>query len=313
MQDKSGTSLQKNDMMKKVSAPAMIGAFFLLYARRNNMLFGCHISVGKGFYKASQRAKELGADCFQVFTKNPRSLRPKKLNHSDAERGKQYCTDNNITLVAHTPYVTNLSTPKEDLHELTIRSIREDLDIAEAFGAIGAVVHCGKHVGKGEEYGKQRMIETLNLILEDYDGETKLLLENTAGQGSELGLTIEELVEIRNATDYPEKIGFCFDTCHGFAAGAWSKETFAKFEQSLQETGYIDALVAIHFNDSKVPFNSRKDRHEKIGKGEIGAEALSLFLKSELLQELPFILETPVDDEMEYKEEIIYIKELKEA
>lgn len=276
------------------------------------MLFGCHISIGNGFYAASQRAKELGADCFQVFTKNPRSLRPKKLNLHDAKRGKEFCEENNITLVTHTPYVTNLSTPKDDLHEVTIRSIREDLEIASAYGAIGAVVHCGKHVGEGEEYGKRRMVETLNKILEDYQGFTKLLLENTAGQGSEIGLTIQDLVEIRNATDYPEKIGFCFDTCHGFAAGAWSAESFSDFEETIQKTGYLDSLVAIHFNDSKAPYNSRKDRHAKIGQGEIGAEALALFLRSNLLKDMPIILETPVDDEWEYAEEIQYIRTLKE-
>ncbi|MBA4494285.1 deoxyribonuclease IV [Paenactinomyces guangxiensis] len=275
------------------------------------MQFGCHISVGKGFYKAAVRARELGAESFQVFTKSPRSLRPKKIDFADADRGRAFCEEHGITLVTHTPYITNLSTPKEDLHEVTIRSIKEDLRIAEAFGAVGAVVHCGKHVGEGEEYGRKRMVETLNLILSDHEGDTRLLLENTAGQGSELGLTIQELVEIRNATDYPEKIGFCFDTCHGFAAGAWSQDTFADFMHEAESSGYLSDLVAIHFNDSKAPYNSRKDRHEKIGKGEIGAESLSLFLRAPQLEGLPVILETPVDDEREYAEEIQYLHQLR--
>lgn len=275
------------------------------------MKIGCHISVAKGFYKAAQKASELGADSFQVFTKNPRGLRPKKLNHTDAERGKHFCEENGISLVCHTPYITNLSTPKPDLHEVTIRSIKEDLMIAEAYGAVGAVVHCGKHVGEGEEYGRKRMVETLNKILADYEGKTKLLLENTAGQGSELGLAIQELVEIREATDAPEKIGFCFDTCHGFAAGIWTEETFSDLVNEMEETGYLENLVAIHFNDSKAPYGSRKDRHEKIGKGEIGAEALSLFLKDRRFEGLPVVLETPVDDEQEYSEEIKYLHELK--
>lgn len=288
----------------------MCGAF-CCYGRNRIMKIGCHISVAKGFHKAAKRAHELGAQSFQVFTKNPRGLRPKKIDIVDADRGRAYCEEHGITLVAHTPYITNLSTPKQDLHEVTIRSIKEDLRIAEAYGAVGAVVHCGKHVGEGEEYGKRRMVETLNLILSEYEGTTRLLLENTAGQGSELGLTIEELVEIRNATDYPEKIGFCFDTCHGFAAGAWSQETFANFMKEMEETGYLNELVAIHFNDSKVPFNSRKDRHEKIGKGHIGAEALSLFLRAKQLEGLPVILETPVEDEIEYAEEIQYLHQLR--
>ncbi|SEN07786.1 deoxyribonuclease IV [Lihuaxuella thermophila] len=275
------------------------------------MKIGCHISVAKGFHKAAMRARELGAESFQVFTKNPRGLRPKKIDLADAERGKAFCEKHGITLVAHTPYITNLSTPKQDLHEVTIRSIKEDLHIAEAYGAVGAVVHCGKHVGEGEEYGKRRMIETLNRILSDYEGTTKLLLENTAGQGSELGLTIRELMEIRSATDYPERIGFCFDTCHGFAAGVWSADTYEELLKEMEETGYLNELVAIHFNDSKAPYNSRKDRHEKIGKGEIGAEALSLFLRDKRLEGLPVILETPVEEEQEYADEMVYLHELR--
>ncbi|MBA4547592.1 deoxyribonuclease IV [Thermoactinomyces intermedius] len=275
------------------------------------MKIGCHISVAKGFYKAAQKARELGADSFQVFTKNPRGLRPKKLNHTDAERGRQFCEEHGISLVCHTPYITNLSTPKPDLHEVTIRSIKEDLMIAEAYGAVGAVVHCGKHVGEGEAYGRERMVETLNKILADYEGNTKLLLENTAGQGSELGLTIQELVDIREATDAPEKIGFCFDTCHGFAAGIWMEETFSDLVNEMEKTKYLENLVAIHFNDSKAPAGSRKDRHEKIGKGEIGEKALSLFLKEPRFEGLPVVLETPVEDEQEYSEEMKYLHQLK--
>lgn len=279
----------------------------------NVMKIGCHISVGKGFAKAAERAVELGAASFQVFTKNPRGLRPKKINEPDAAKGRSICEEHGITVVAHTPYITNLSTPKLDLHEVTIRSIKEDLRIAEAYGAVGAVVHCGKHVGEGEEYGRKRMVETLNLILAEYDGPTKLLLENTAGQGSELGLTIRELVELRAATDYPEKIGFCFDTCHGFAAGAWNLETFPQLVIEMKESAYLDGLVAIHFNDSKAPFNSRKDRHQKIGQGEIGAEALTLFLQEPAYEHLPFVLETPVEEEQEYADEIVYLHQLKQG
>jgi deoxyribonuclease-4 len=281
--------------------------------QEEKMKIGCHISVAKGFAKAAKRAKELGAESFQVFTKNPRGLKPKKIDAEDANRGKLYCVENGIVLVAHTPYITNLSTPKPDLQEVTIRSIKEDLTIAEAYGAVGAVVHCGKHVGEGEEYGRKRMVETLNLILQEYVGPTKLLLENTAGQGSELGLTIRELVEIRNATDYPEKIGFCFDTCHAFAAGIWNRETFDALVGEMEETGYLDHLVAIHYNDSKAPYNSRKDRHEKIGQGEIGAESLALFLKAPQFAGMPVILETPVEDEAEYAEEIQYLHQLKSS
>ncbi|WP_025026256.1 deoxyribonuclease IV [Caldalkalibacillus mannanilyticus] len=274
------------------------------------MKLGCHVSVAKGFLHASKQAKALGAVSFQVFTKNPRGLKPKKLDVKDAQLGLEFCQKEGIDLICHTPYITNLSTPKEDLLEATIRSIKEDLLIAEAFGAKGAVVHCGKHVGEGEEAGTKRMIETLNLILQDYEGSTKLLLENTAGQGSEIGLEIQTLVDIRLATDFPEKIGFCFDTCHSFAAGQWDEDTFPALVDQMEGSGYLDALYCIHFNDSKAPFGSRKDRHEKIGKGEIGAAGLKQFLLEERFAHLPIILETPAEDEQEYAEEILYLKEL---
>jgi deoxyribonuclease IV len=275
------------------------------------MKIGCHISVAKGLAKAAHKAYELGAACFQVFTKNPRGLRPKQVNMEDADQGRRFCQEHGISLIAHTPYITNLSTPKEDLWRATIRSIREDLHIAEAYGAVGAVVHCGKHVGQGEQDGRKRMVETLNRILADYEGDTRLLLENTAGQGSELGLTIDELAKIRQATDYPDKIGFCFDTCHGFAAGIWREETFPALLKEMDTYGYLHHLVAIHFNDSKVPYDSRKDRHAKIGKGEIGAETLALFLHAPQFQGLPIILETPVEDEQEYAAEIQFLHQLR--
>ncbi|MGD9678756.1 MAG: deoxyribonuclease IV [Vulcanibacillus sp.] len=275
------------------------------------MQFGCHVSVSSGFFKAAEKAHELGAEVFQVFTKNPRSLKSKVLDLDDAKKGRDFCKEHNITVVCHTPYVANLSTPKDDLQKATIRSLIEDLNIAESYGSIGAVVHCGKHVGEGEEFGIRRMVETLNNILEQYTGPALLLLENTAGQGTELGTTLQELIDIRSLTRYPEKIGFCFDTCHSFAAGIWNEDTFDEFIKETEETNYLDYIKTIHFNDSKMPFNSKKDRHEKIGKGEIGAKALQKFLQCEKLNELSFILETPVEKEEEYKEELLYLHDLK--
>lgn len=277
------------------------------------MKIGCHISVAKGLEQAAKTAISLGAESFQVFTKNPRGLKPKKVDEKDAAKGVALMQEHDLKLVCHTPYITNLSTPKDDLQEATIRSILEDLHIAESYGAIGAVVHCGKHVGEGEEYGIRRMVETLDLILEQYEGPVKLLLENTAGQGSELGLTIQSLMDIRAATRFPNKIGFCFDTCHSFAAGQWSLESFDQLVQQMEETGYMEHLAAIHFNDSKAPFASQKDRHEKIGKGEIGSEALAKFLTSGKFDHLPVVLETPVEDEREYADEMKYLHQLRQA
>jgi deoxyribonuclease-4 len=277
------------------------------------MKIGCHISVGKGLLPAVKKANEMGAEALQVFTKNPRGLKPKRVDEEDAAKAVSFLREKKMVLVTHTPYITNLSTPKEDLWEVTVRSLREDLHISQAYGAIGAVVHCGKHVGEGTKYGISRMIETINHILDGYDGPVKLLLENTAGQGTELGTELEALMEIRNGIEQPKKLGFCFDTCHAFAAGEWKNETFSSYVERMKSTGYLEQLVAIHFNDSKVPFNSRKDRHEKIGKGEIGEEGLKKYLTHQAFAHLPIILETPVDDEQEYQAEMEYLRELKDS
>lgn len=274
------------------------------------MYIGCHVSISKGLEDATKRAIALDANAFQIFTKNPRGFQSKKVDEVDAKKGRELCIENDVKVVCHTPYITNLSTPKDDLQEATIRSLVEDLKIAEAYGAFGAVVHCGKHVGEGEEYGINRMVETLDIILEKYNGPTLLLLENTAGQGSELGLEPKTLMEIRQKTKYPEKIAFCFDTCHAFAAGQWNEELFESFIDEADKIGYLDLIKVIHINDSKVVFNSRKDRHEKIGIGEIGSAALKKFLTHEKFKEIPFILETPVNQEKEYSEEIALLQEL---
>ncbi len=274
------------------------------------MQIGCHLSIRKGLYSAGEKAIDLGANAFQIFTKNPRSLRPKNLDLADAIKGKEFCAEHNLSILCHTPYITNLSTPKDDLHLLSVDSLVEDLKIVEAYGSIGGVVHCGKHVGEGVEYGIQRMVETLNLIFDRYDGPAMLLLENTAGMGTEIGMEPDELVQIRQMTKYPERIGFCFDTCHAFAAGIWNNELFDQFMVSIEKSGFLENLVALHFNDCKDAFNNKKDRHAKIGEGQIGISALQKFLKSEKLAHIPFLLETPVDDEEEYRDEIVLLKRL---
>ncbi len=274
------------------------------------MKIGCHLSIAKGLEAAAKNAVRLEAEGFQFFTKNPRGFRSKTINYTDAEKGVALMRRHNLATIAHSPYITNLSTPKPDLQDLTVRSLVEDLTICDAFGTPGLVVHCGKHVEMGESYGLDRMVETLNLILDAYDGPCQILLENTAGQGSEVGTTLEQLVETRNRTNGPERIGFCFDTCHGFAAGLWNGDLLGSFLKAGRDSGYLESLRAIHLNDSKGPFGNHRDRHEFIGKGNIGEEALAAFLRSPELQHLPVFLETPVEDENAYGPEMAYVRRL---
>ncbi len=274
------------------------------------MKLGCHISISKGIVQAVENARQLGCESFQFFTKNPRGFKGKSADPVLAARGRALMAEYGLVAVAHAPYITNLSTPDPELQQISIASLKQDLENAEVYGAIGTVCHMGKHVEQGEEIGMSRMVETLDLLLEAYTGPTLLLLENTAGQGSELGTTLEQCVEVRSRVKQPERIGFCFDTCHGFAAGAYRPEEWEAFVEHARSIGYWEHVKAVHLNDSKFDHGSRKDRHANLGKGFIGEEGISIILRSSALTGLPVVLETPVEDESEYGPEMAYARKL---
>ena len=274
------------------------------------MKLGCHMSISGGFAACARRAHELGCEAFQVFSKNPRSFTGKTPDPADAAAGVAYCRERGMLVIAHAPYVLNLSTPEDELHATTVRSLVHDLNNTEAYGGTGLVVHCGRHMERGTEEGIRRMAGTLSEILDVYQGPVPILLENTAGQGTELGTTLEELLETRSLTTAPKRIGFCFDTCHAFAAGLYDVDGWDALAETMRSTGYRDHLVAIHLNDSKFPYGSRRDRHDKIGQGVIGTAGFTTILRSNVLSGLPVVLETPVDDEKEYGPEIAYCRGL---
>ncbi|HYF75643.1 MAG TPA: deoxyribonuclease IV [Symbiobacteriaceae bacterium] len=274
------------------------------------MKLGCHVSISKGYGVAVENAHRLGCESFQFFTKNPRAFKGKAADTVQAERGRALLAQFGLTAVAHAPYITNLSTPDPELREISIASLVQDLENAEAYGAIGTVCHMGKHVGEGEEKGMERMIDTLNELLERYTGSCPLLLENTAGQGTELGTTLEQCVEVRSRVAQPHRIGFCFDTCHGFAAGAYRPEDWEGFVSHARSIGYWEHLKAVHLNDSKFDYGSRKDRHANLGKGFIGENGMAAILGSSALNGMPVVLETPVETEDDYLPEMIYARKL---
>lgn len=268
------------------------------------MKIGCHLSTSKGFEKAVAKAQELGADAFQFFPKNPKSYRPKAIDVELCRRGADAARAAGIQSVAHSPYVTNLSTSDPSLRQLTVASIVNDLEICEAVGADYLVVHCGKHVGQGEVEGRMLMADTADEIMTQYKGPVWLLLENTAGQGSELGQSVDELLAIHQQIQVSNQVGFCFDTCHAFAAGWLSLPDWDEFVEAIGHGEFLQLLKMIHLNDSKTGFGEHRDRHEKLGRGQMGAELLRQFVGHPAFEHLPFLIETPVDDEDEYAEEI---------
>lgn len=180
------------------------------------------------------------------------------------------------------------------------------MEIANTCGSIGVVVHYGNQISKTDPLASYHlMLELLNTVLSKWNGSCLLLIENNAGTKGGLGTTFEELVQIRNLCEYPEKIGFCLDTCHAFASGLWNGENTEEFIAKGESLSYFEHLKAIHFNNSKYPTGSKKDRHANIFQnGYIKEEVFDKLVMSKTLKNIPFILETPNDEGINHKEEI---------
>ena len=274
------------------------------------MRIGCHLSVAKGYPAAVQEAPKLGANCFQYFTKNPRGFRGQKpLNQEEARQGRELIERLDLVSLGHAPYLINLAAPDEELFHLSVDALKKDLVIAHARGSHGVVVHCGKPKGEGLDYGIDRMHQALKAVLADNPpADVHILLENTAGQGSEIGYTVDQLLAI--AEPFPQDaVGFCLDTQHAFAAGILDPANLSHFP-GFTDAQYLERLHAIHINDSKVAFGARKDRHELIGRGEMGDPVLQTILTDPRLQAIPFYLETPVEKQSQYADEIAHCRQL---
>nr|WP_321164148.1 deoxyribonuclease IV [Tepidibacillus decaturensis] len=273
------------------------------------LYFGSHVSIRKGYLGAAVAAKTIGAKAFQYFPKNPRGLTIKKFDRTDAERCAAFTKVHGLITIAHTSYPVNLAA-EGDKQKKIIQSILNDLEIVEACQSIGLVVHFGVYKGKDLLQGYKNIISSLNMVLNQWNGKALILLENQAGQSAKMGMTLEELVYIRNLADSPEKIGFCLDTCHAFASGLWNGENWDALLEKGKHLGYFDHLKAIHLNDSMFPTGSYRDRHANIGKGYVGEKGFKQFLNTNLLNNLPFILETPESSQYTHQQEIDYLKKL---
>jgi deoxyribonuclease-4 len=276
------------------------------------MNIGCHLSIRQGFTKAAKAAKGLQANTFQYFPKNPRSLTVKSWNAPDAAACAEFCHEHDLVSMAHSPYPTNLASEDMQLRNATVLSLRNDLEIAEACGSLGVVVHFGKYKGADPLQGYKNIIQCLHEVLVDWKGNAMLLIENQAGEGTEMGTMLEELVQIRSLSEHREQIGFCFDTCHAYACGLWSSREngWAVLEANAKKLAYFDHLKAIHLNDSVYAGGMRKDRHATVGQGTIGEARFRDFLQSSSVQGIPLFLETPKDEHGSHAKEIEYVRKL---
>ena len=272
---------------------------------------GCHLSSSKGYVAMGKEAVKIGANTFQFFTRNPRGGAAKPLDEQDMAAYVEFAKEHElVTILAHAPYTLNASAAKEDLREFAFEVMKDDLYRLSFIPGSMYNFHPGSHVKQGAEVGIQLISDHLNKVLE-HNVNTAVLLETMAGKGSEVGRSFEEIQAIIEKTERKDMLGVCLDTCHVYDAGY---DIVGNLDGVLKEFDRViglDRLKAIHLNDSKNPFASHKDRHEKIGEGSIGLEAVKAIINHPLLRDLPFYLETP--NELEgYAKEIALLKECRE-
>lgn len=257
---------------------------------------GNHLSASKGFYAMGKMALKLGGDTFAFFTRNPRGGKAKELDEEDIGKLQALMEEHHFgKLVAHAPYTLNLCAAREDVRAFARETIADDLRRMEYLPGNYYNFHPGSHVGQGADQGIAMIAEVLNETLRP-DQKTTVLLETMAGKGSEVGRTFEELRQILDRVDCADKVGVCLDTCHvwdgGYDIVGGLDGVLRKFDEIIG----LDRLLAVHLNDSKNDCGAAKDRHEKLGQGHIGPDALRAVVTHPLLQDRPFILETPNDD-----------------
>ncbi len=272
--------------------------------RGNCMLeLGSHLSVAGGVDKAIDRAEPLAFTSLQIFTKNANQWAAKPLEPDVVEQFREKLAASTIKkVVAHDSYLINIASPDEAMWEKSIDALKTELDRCDILGVPWLVSHPGAHMESGVQAGIERVAAAVNRIHAELpDGQASLSIETTAGQGTTLGRTFEEIADIIDRIEDKDRVSVCLDTCHIFAAGydIRTAETYADTMQRFDDIIGMQYLKVIHLNDSQKPFASNRDRHAHIGEGEIGLEAFRCFLNDLRLAGLPGILETPKDDEGE--------------
>jgi deoxyribonuclease-4 len=256
---------------------------------------GAHVSTRGGILTAFDRAGELGAEAVQVHPTPPQTWRRLHLEAEEVQEFRRRLASTGLgDFFFHAVYLINLGTPRPELLASSEASLAHYLQLANELGVAGVIFHPGSHLGRGFDSVLDQIGSTMRSALEAAPGEARLLVENSAGAGANLGATLPEIRRILEAVDSP-RVGLCLDTAHAFTSG-WQLTTEAGLSAALAEfeaeIGW-DRLWAVHANDSKAPFGSNRDRHENIGEGEIGSEAFARMLADPRLRRPPWILEVP--------------------
>lgn len=276
------------------------------------LTIGCHLSSAKGFLAMGRDAVLLSANTFQFFLRNPRGGRAKAIEPNDAEALRAFMAEKGITTcLAHAPYTLNPCSADEHTREFAALVLTDDLKRLSQLPCKLYNMHPGSHVGQGVEVGVQRTAELVKTALLE-NPQATILLETMAGQGSEIGATFEQLRDILERIGDP-RIGVCLDTCHVFAAGYDLKNDLDGVICDFDRCIGLERLRFVHLNDSKFLCGSHQDRHEQLGKGELGWDAIGRIVMHAALQHIPFCLETPHDTLEGYREEIRAVHALADA
>ena len=278
------------------------------------MQIGCHVSISGSIDKAVDNAVERECSAFQIFTRNPRGWHAKELSEEDIKNFKDKLKASKIdqfATCAHMPYLPNLSSPKPDGFEKSVKSLVEEVERCGELGIPYLVTHLGSHLGTGEEEGIKRLVKALTTAGQ-VKNDVMILLENTAGQKNSVGSDFKQLGEIFKQLKPAKKFGVCLDTCHAFVSGydlrteKGVKDTFKEFEKHVG----MEKLKILHLNDAKGEIGCNLDRHYHIGLGNIGEEGMTAVVKLISKKKIPIVLETPIDDTRDDFENVRIVKGL---
>ncbi len=278
------------------------------------MLLGVHVSIADKIYNSIDRAKGLGCNTMQIFSRSPREFRniPLKVEDIEEFRLRRKKTDIKPIFV-HMPYLVNLASPDDKLYKTSIKLYIDSIKDADALGAEYIVTHMGSHKASGEEKGLKRLYDAINIILsKTKDLKVSLLLENTSGSGFSLGHKLEHQKIVIDQVEDKNRIGVCFDTCHAFVAGynIATRNGLKETINQLQTFIGLDKLKLVHLNDARDNFGSLRDRHEHIGKGKIGLSGFRNIVNHPKLKNVPFVLEMPKKNELDDKNNLKIIRRL---
>lgn len=277
------------------------------------MKIGAHISISGSIELSVDRALEIGCDTFQIFTRNPRRWFSKELQFDKIEKFRSKLKNSSLNPVfSHIPYLVNLASLELEIWEKSVKMMIEELERCDKLDIPYIVTHLGSAKKAGKELGINRVISSINHIFEEYNGKTKILLENTTGKGDKLGNNIQEICQILLQINRFDSVGLCFDTCHAFASGydLRKEEVVDNLISEIQDLVGIEKLLCIHSNDSLFDLGEGRDRHEHLGLGKIGYLGFHNLLKNKKLNDIPFICETPVDNKRDGKENIKFLRDL---